>query len=156
MKNNEENTEDKSDLIDIKELEKINELMSEKDFEVFKNSSFGKFFTAQQLKNQELTYLNNKALDIVNEEDLFEIMSLIPQPFITNENIKNADILSVIYNNFIEETEIPLTLPIFSFFSFLSAFCVKNNITYTMPLSEKKSSVNTWVTVLAPSGSAKT
>ena len=104
MKNNEENTEDKSDLIDIKELEKINELMSKKDFEVFKNSSFGKFFTAQQLKNQELTYLNNKALDIVNEEDLFEIMSLIPQPFITDENIKNADILSVIYNNFIEET----------------------------------------------------
>lgn len=156
MKNNEENTEDKSDLIDIKELEKINELMSKKDFEVFKNSSFGKFFTAKQLKNQELTYLNNKALDIVNEEDLFEIMSLIPQPFITDENIKNADILSVIYNNFIEETEIPLTLPIFSFFSFLSAFCVKNNITYTMPLSEKKSSVNTWVTVLAPSGSAKT
>ena len=92
--------------------------MSEKDFEVFKNSSFGKFFTAQQLKNQELTYLNNKALDIVNEEDLFEIMSLIPQPFITNENIKNADILSVIYNNFIEETEIPLTLPIFFFLVF--------------------------------------
>jgi hypothetical protein len=64
--------------------------------------------------------------------------------------------LSVIYNNFIEETEIPLTLPIFSFFSFLSAYCVKNNITYSMPLSEKKSHVNTWVTVLAPSGSAKT
>jgi hypothetical protein len=54
----------------------------------FKKSSFGKFFTAKQMKEQELTYLNNKALDIVNEEDLFEIMSLIPQPFITNENIK--------------------------------------------------------------------
>ena len=87
------------------------------------------------MKEQELTYLNNKALDIV-KEDLFEIMSLIPQPFITNENIKKADILSVIYNNFIEETEIPLTLPIFSFLVF-KCFCVKNNITYSMPLSEK-------------------
>ena len=136
--------------------DEINNLLAEREWEEFKKSSFGKFFTAKQMKEQELTYLNNKALDIVNEEDLFEIMSLIPQPFITNENIKKADILSVIYNNFIEETEIPLTLPIFSFFSFLSAFCVKNNITYSMPLSEKKSPVNTWVTVLAPSGSAKT
>ena len=137
------------------EIEDINELVAKRDWEDFKKTGFGKFFTANQMKQQELTYLNNKALDIVNEEDLFEIMSLIPQPFITSENIKKADILSVIYNNFIEETEIPLTLPIFSFFSFLSAYCVKNNITYSMPLSEKKSPVNTWVTVLAPSGSAK-
>ena len=136
--------------------DEIQNLLAEREWEEFKKSSFGKFFTAKQMKEQELTYLNNKALDIVNEEDLFEVMSLIPQPFITNENIKKADILSVIYNNFIEETEIPLTLPIFSFFSFLSAYCVKNNITYSMPLSEKKSHVNTWVTVLAPSGSAKT
>ena len=48
--------------------------LAEKDWEDFKKSSFGKFFTAKQLKDQELTYLNNKALDIVNEEDLFEIM----------------------------------------------------------------------------------
>jgi hypothetical protein len=30
----------------------------------------------------------------VNEEDLFEIMSLIPQPFITEEN-KNVDVLKL-------------------------------------------------------------
>ena len=41
-------------------------------------------------------------------------MSLIPQPFITDEN-KNVDVLSLIYNNFLENTEIPLTLPIFFF-----------------------------------------
>ena len=133
----------------------IEEILAERQLKEFNESKFGQFFNNQKLKEQELTYLNNKALDIVNEEDLFEIMSLIPQPFITEEN-KNVDVLSLIYNNFLENTEIPLTLPIFSFFSFLSAFCVKNEITYTIPLSDEKSPLDTWITILAPSGSAKT
>ena len=133
----------------------IEEILAERQLKEFNESKFGQFFNNQKLKEQELTYLNNKALDIVNEEDLFEIMSLIPQPFITEEN-KNVDVLSLIYNNFLENTEIPLTLPIFSFLSFLSAFCVKNEITYTIPLSDEKSPLDTWITILAPSGSAKT
>ncbi|HGV5377621.1 TPA: hypothetical protein ACNDLL_004195 [Shigella sonnei] len=124
--------------------------------EDFENSAFGKFFKNKKLQEQELIYLNNKALDIINEEDLFEIMSLIPQPFIVNDKDDNLDVLSVIYNKFLENTEIPLSLPIFGFFSFLSAYCVKNNITYTLPLSDDKSPCDTWITVLAPSGSAKT
>ena len=132
----------------------IDEILAERQLKEFNESKFGQFFNNQKLKEQELTYLNNKALDIVNEEDLFEIMSLIPQPFITEEN-KNVDVLSLIYNNFLENTEIPLTLPIFSFLSFLSAFCVKNEITYTIPLSDEKSPLDTWITILAPSGSAK-
>ncbi|MFM3248951.1 hypothetical protein AB8T65_28290, partial [Klebsiella pneumoniae] len=132
----------------------IEEMLAEKQIKEFNNSKFGQFFNSQKLKEQELTYLNNKALDIVNEEDLFEIMSLIPQPFITDEN-KNVDVLSLIYNNFLEHTEIPLTLPIFSFLSFLSAFCVKNEITYTIPLSDEKLPLDTWITILAPSGSGK-
>lgn len=132
----------------------IEEMLAEKQIKEFNKSKFGQFFNNKKLKEQELTYLNNKALDIVNEEDLFEIMSLIPQPFITDEN-KNVDVLSLIYNNFLEHTEIPLTLPIFSFLSFLSAFCVKNEITYTIPLSDEKSPLDTWITILAPSGSGK-
>jgi len=130
--------------------------IAKKDWEDFKNSSFGKFFTAKQLKDQELTYLNNKALNIINEENLFEIMSLIPEPFLTKDSINKTDVLSLIYNNFIENTEIPLSLPIFSFLSYVSAFCIKNNITHTIPLSDKKMSLDTWVTILAPSGSSKT
>ncbi|HBY7363730.1 TPA: hypothetical protein MI633_27695 [Klebsiella pneumoniae] len=137
-------------------MEDITKIIAEREWEEFKKSSFGKFFTAKQMRNQELTYLNNKALDIVNEEDLFEIMSLIPQPFLTKENVKNADVLSILYNNFLENTEIPLTLPIFSLLSFVSAYCVKNNITHTYPNSNEKTPLDTWVTVLAPSGSAKT
>jgi len=129
------------------------ENQSVKDFE---DSNFGKFYKKMKLREQELTYLNNKALDIVNEEDLFEIMSLIPQPFIVNDKDPNLDALSLIYNKFLENTEIPLTLPIFSFLSFLSAYCVKSNVTYTIPLSDDKSSLDTWITILAPSGSAKT
>ncbi|MEY0768341.1 hypothetical protein AB7293_21715, partial [Providencia huaxiensis] len=122
----------------------------------FEKSAFGQFVKKKRLKEQELTYLNNKALDIVNEEDLFEIMALIPQPFIVDEKDPNLDALSLIYNKFLENTEIPLTLPIFSFLSFLSAYCVKSNITYTLPLSDDKSPLDTWITILAPSGSAKT
>jgi len=130
--------------------------IAKNDWEDFKNSSFGKFFTTKQLKDQELTYLNNKALNIINEENLFEIMSLIPEPFLTKDNINKTDVLSLIYNNFIENTEIPLSLPIFSFLSYVSAFCIKNNITHTIPLSDKEMSLDTWVTILAPSGSSKT
>jgi len=134
----------------------IYEEIAKQDHDKFLQSAFGKSFTKRKIRDQELTYLNNKALEIVNEEDLFEIMSLIPQPFLTKDNIKNADVLSVLYNNFLENTEIPLTLPIFSLLSFISAYCVKNNITHTYPSSNEKTPLDTWVTVLAPSGSAKT
>lgn len=134
-------------------MKDIENQQSIKDFE---NSAFGKFYKKKQLKEQELTYLNNKALDLVNEEDLFEIMSLIPQPFVVDEKNPNLDALSLIYNKFLENTEIPLALPIFSFFSFLSAYCVKSNITHTVPLSIDKAPLDTWITILAPSGSAKT
>lgn len=106
--------------------------------------------------NAEKAYIYNKALEVINEENIFEIMSLIPKPFLTNNTEKEADILSVIYNKFLENTEIPCALPVFSFFSFLSAYCVKNNITYSIPLSDDKKPLDTWITVLAPSGSAKT
>lgn len=106
--------------------------------------------------NAEKAYIYNKALEVINEENIFEIMSLIPKPFLTNNTEKEADILSIIYNKFLENTEIPCALPVFSFFSFLSAYCVKNNITYSIPLSDDKKPLDTWITVLAPSGSAKT
>ena len=109
-----------------------------------------------EVSNTHKAYIYNKALEVINEENIFEIMSLIPKPFLTKKTEKEADILSVIYNKFLENTEIPCALPVFSFFSFLSAFCVKNNITYSIPLSDDVNPLDTWITVLAPSGSAKT
>lgn len=102
------------------------------------------------------TYIYNKALEVINNENIFEIMSLIPNPFLTKSTEDKSDILSLIYSKFLENTEIPCALPVFSFFSFLSAFCVKNNITYEIPLSNEINYLDTWITVLAPSGSAKT
>ncbi|HBH5966541.1 TPA: hypothetical protein KT331_002922, partial [Enterococcus faecium] len=110
----------------------------------------------EDILNAEKAYIYNKALEVINEENIFEIMSLIPKPFLTHNTEKEADILSIIYNKFLENTEIPCALPVFSFFSFLSAYCVKNNITYSIPLSDDKKPLDTWITVLAPSGSAKT
>lgn len=101
-------------------------------------------------------YIYNKALEVINNENIFEIMSLIPNPFLTKSTENKSDILSLIYSKFLENTEIPCALPVFSFFSFLSAFCVKNNITYEIPLSNEINYLDTWITVLAPSGSAKT
>ena len=41
-------------------MEDITKIIAEREWEEFKKSSFGKFFTAKQMRNQELTYLNNK------------------------------------------------------------------------------------------------
>lgn len=108
------------------------------------------------INDDHKSYIYNKALEVINNENIFEIMSLIPNPFLTKNTENNADVLSLIYSKFLEYTEIPCALPVFSFFSFLSAFCVKNNITYEIPLSDEVNYLDTWITVLAPSGSAKT
>ena len=38
----------------------IEEMLAEKQIKEFNNSKFGQFFNSQKLKEQELTYLNNK------------------------------------------------------------------------------------------------
>lgn len=108
------------------------------------------------LEEMEKEYIYNKALDVINEENIFEIMSLIPKPFVTKAEASEADILSSIYDAFLTHTEVPTALPIFGFLSFVSAYCVKNNITYKIPFDPKVRTLDTWTTVLAPSGSSKT
>ena len=41
--------------------------------------------------NAEKAYIYNKALEVINEENIFEIMSLIPKPFLTNNTEKEAE-----------------------------------------------------------------
>lgn len=101
-------------------------------------------------------YNYNKALGVVNEEDLSEILGIIPDPFLTEKTINDADVISIICNNFIENTEIPIALPVFSFFSLFSAYCVKRGLTYLLPMGVDKKSLEIWTIVLADSGSAKT
>ena len=84
--------------------------------------------------------------------NFIDVLPMIPQPHITEK--AKADPLSIIYYNFVSKTDIPPALPVFSFLSYLSAFCVDNNIMYKHPTS-KPSYLNTWTLILAPSGAAK-
>lgn len=106
------------------------------------------------MEELEQSYIINQALSNINNENIFEIMNLIPNSMILDN--EDSDILSKIYEAFLSTTEIPTALPVFAFFAFVSSFCVKNNITFQIPLDKTVRTLDTWVTVLAPSGSAKT
>lgn len=86
--------------------------------------------------------------------NFIDVLPIIPNPH--NLGIsKDIDPLSLIYSNFVSETDIPPALPVFSFLSYLSAFSVNNNIMYKHPTSPADY-LNTWTLILAPSGAAKT
>lgn len=108
------------------------------------------------IKMDDSNYIFNLAINNKSEDDFLDVLNIIPNPLITESDKEKSDVLSVIFYNFFKNTEIPIALPVFSFLSFLSAFCVKNNITCRIPKTISDTYLDTWVTVLAPSGSAKT
>lgn len=80
------------------------------------------------------------------------IQGIIENPFY---NKKGIDSLSLIYQRFYKYTDIPLALPVFGFYSIVSAWCVFSKATYAIPRSKKARELATWVMALAPSGSGK-
>lgn len=87
-------------------------------------------------------------------ESIADILSIVENPFI---NRATSDIPSLIFHRFYKNTDVPVALPLFSFFSVLSAWCVQNKASYRVPLAgERVYELDTWVMALAPSGSAKT
>lgn len=85
-------------------------------------------------------------------EDIIKILSLVDKPFIEN----GIDVLSMIFNRFYKHTDTPMALPIFGFFSVISAWLVKNKANMLIPLTQKPTELATWVMALAESGSNKT
>lgn len=87
-------------------------------------------------------------------ESIADILSIVENPFI---NRAKSDIPSLIFHRFYKNTDVPVALPLFSFFSVVSAWCVQNKATYRVPLAgERVYELDTWVMALAPSGTAKT
>jgi hypothetical protein len=103
------------------------------------------------INNLTETYLNSI---IFSDEpgDIQDVLPLIDSPFV---NRKRSDALSMLFHRFYENTDIPLGIPIFSFFSYLSAFCLLNKATMKIPKTRKNTELDTWVMLLAPSGSSK-
>lgn len=86
--------------------------------------------------------------------DITDILTIIENPFL---NKKGVDVPSLIFHRFYRNTEVPIALPLFSFYSILSAWCVLNKATYNVPLAgDRAYELDTWVMALAPSGAAKT
>jgi hypothetical protein len=86
-------------------------------------------------------------------QSLSSIQSIIPQPF---DNTASSDPLSLLYQRFLKNTDIPLALPVFSMFGLISAWFVKNEASYTIPLDPRIHELNTWVMALAETGEGKT
>jgi diguanylate cyclase (GGDEF)-like protein len=87
-------------------------------------------------------------------EAVTDILTIIENPFF---NKKGIDVPSLLFHRFYNNTEVPIALPLFSFYSILSAWCVMNKTTYRVPLAgDRPYELDTWVMALAPSGSAKT
>lgn len=105
--------------------------------------------TQEQLVDNMINTLVINA-DSVNTVD---ISSIIDDPFFNNPD---SDLLSLVYRVFHESTDVPLTIPVFSMLSFISAWLVKSNTTYLLPKQSEPSIPNTWVMALAPTGASKT
>lgn len=128
----------------------INTKVTEEEYNNFIKSQI------EDLEDSYNLYTINSILENTNEEDFSEIFSILPEPFLTDSKEKDADCLSLIANRFFTNTEIPLALPLFAMFSFMSASSVKNNVRYKLPLSKNSDSLDTWTLVLSPTGKAKT
>jgi hypothetical protein len=85
-------------------------------------------------------------------EAISDILSIVECPFIENEK---TDIVSLISQRFYNNSAIPLGLPIFTFFSIVSAWLVKNRTKMRISDSIKNTELATWTISLAPSGSYK-
>jgi hypothetical protein len=98
------------------------------------------------------SYLNSI---IFNDEpsNIQDILPLINNPFV---NRKTNDALSMLFHRFYKNTDIPLGIPVFSFYSYLSAFCLFNKATMKIPKTRKNTELDTWIMLLAPSGASKT
>lgn len=97
------------------------------------------------------SYLNSI---IFNDEpsNIQDILPLINNPFV---NRKTNDALSMLFHRFYKNTDIPLGIPVFSFYSYLSAFCLLNRATMKVPKTRKNTELDTWIMLLAPSGASK-
>lgn len=98
------------------------------------------------------SYLNSI---IFNDEpsNIQDILPLINNPFV---NRKTNDALSMLFHRFSKNTDIPLGIPVFSFFSYISAYCLFSKATMKIPKMSSKTELDTWVMLLAPSGASKT
>ncbi|MGK8204499.1 hypothetical protein ACRS8P_17850 [Burkholderia cenocepacia] len=111
----------------------------------------------KQLTQKELNQLvDNLATTLIyngSTNSIGELMSLIDCSMMDS---KSNDLLSTLFWKFYKNTNIPPALPIFTFLSYVSAWCVKNEARIQIPLMKKPSELDTWVMLLAPSGSSKT
>lgn len=107
------------------------------------------------MKTQELMIENfvNSVIFANAPESISDILGIIESPFI---NRKDIDATSLIFHRFYKHTDIPIALPVFGFFSMVSAWLVLSKTTMKVPFTNKPTELNTWIMALAQSGSNKT
>ena len=119
----------------------------------------------KEVKDENLDYVSTKEINNITKnyldslifeneaEPVSNVLSIIESPFFDR---KDNDILSSIFHKFYTATDIPIGIPVFSFLALISALCVKQKVTFCIPMNSKKYELATWVMCLAPSCSSKT
>lgn len=109
--------------------------------------------TAQHIIERQMVdkYLKSIALDDVAQQ-VADIMLLVDNPFI---DVKTNDAISLIFHRFYKNTNTHPALPIFTFLSMVSAWCVQNKTACKIPLTKKPTELDTWVMLLSDTGAAK-
>jgi len=91
--------------------------------------------------------LNNEAQSVA------DIMLIVDNPFV---DTKKNDAISDIFHRFFKNTDTHPALPLFSYFSMLSAWCVQSKAVFTIPNATKRSyELDTWVLLLSETGASK-
>lgn len=96
-------------------------------------------------------YLRSIALND-SAQQVADIMLLVESPFIDS---KSNDAISMLFHRFYKHTNTHPALPIFTFLSILSAWCVERRATCMIPLTKAPSELDTWVMLLADTGATK-
>lgn len=97
------------------------------------------------------SYLRAIALNDTAEE-VADILMLVDNPLV---DVQTNDAISMIFHRFYKHTPAHPALPIFTFLSMLSAWCVKSKATCQIPMMDTPAELDTWVMLLSDTGAMK-
>ena len=97
------------------------------------------------------SYLRAIALDDTAQQ-IADILMLVDNPLV---DVQTNDAISMIFHRFYKHTNAHPALPIFTFLSMVSAWCVENKATCKIPKTKKPTELDTWVMLLSDTGAMK-
>lgn len=128
-------------------LEQLNPEAAMEDGKFFDPAQRARLREAKKQKEKEVEAMLKAHLGNNEKSIEFDVLSILPF---------KDDALTKIYMSFKKHTNIPIELPIFSFFGFLSAHLLQKDAKIKVPSLADPLDMDVWTICLAPSGASKT